>query len=314
MAELPLYDQARSDAKPSDDGHFGLWWERFFNGYPNGWKHDISDPSRKEVVRKEWATNKESWLRQFDGKKVGLERDLKAACERQKALCEHMNGEARTFSMTWHFATGLGLPHPMENGFLWHPTLGTPYLPGSAVKGLVRSWVEEWEDPPETDAGRKERLARLYRWFGSEAKDPKDRRAERATGFVPPTKGTRADQDTEAGGFIFFDALPTMNPILKADVMTPHMDKWYEAGANRPGEADTTPADWHDPRPVQFLVVDKPEFQFAIAPRTEEAKGELQEVLDALTYALEWLGTGAKTAVGYGQGVISENRAKGYTP
>jgi CRISPR-associated protein Cmr6 len=41
----------------------------------------------------------------------------------------------------------------VENGFLWHPTLGVPYLPGAAVKGLVRAYVEHWDD--RLDGGRQ---------------------------------------------------------------------------------------------------------------------------------------------------------------
>src|ERR1035441_6966625 len=33
------------------------------------------------------------------------------------------------------FSTGRS--HPVENGFVWHPTLGVPYLPGSSIKGLI---------------------------------------------------------------------------------------------------------------------------------------------------------------------------------
>lgn len=296
MDGLPLYDQVRADVSLATGGHSGLWWERFFDGFPEGWK-----PT--EQTKKTWTENKENWLRRFDGKEVGGGRAIELACQRLQSLCKGIDGDTRTFTMTWHFATGLGLPHPMENGLLWHPTLGTPYLSGSAVKGLVRTWVEEWENFPATDVGKVERLARLYRWFGSEAKDPKERRKERADRFVPPTLGTRSDQDTEAGGFIFFDALPTAPPVLKADVMTPHMSDWYELGGKE-AEAEMlqpSPADWHDPVPVQFLVVDRPSFQFAIAPRTAQAKAELNDVFTALTCALEWLGAGAKAAVGYGQ-------------
>ena len=37
----------------------------------------------------------------------------------------------------------------MENGFAWHPTLGTPYLPGSSVKGLTKSWAQGEQQCPE---------------------------------------------------------------------------------------------------------------------------------------------------------------------
>ena len=84
--------------------------------------------------------------------------------------------------------------------------------------------------------------------------------------------------------------------------MTPHMGEWYAEGAGRPGERDTIPGDWHDPVPVQFLVASRPRFQFALAPRpgAADAAADLPDLVQALGDALEWLGAGAKTAVGYG--------------
>jgi len=53
-----------------------------------------------------------------------------------------LGGEFAVFATDWHFVTGMGSSHPAENGFSWHPVLGTPYLPGAGVKGLLRAWME----------------------------------------------------------------------------------------------------------------------------------------------------------------------------
>ncbi|WP_240905533.1 type III-B CRISPR module RAMP protein Cmr6 [Thiorhodococcus mannitoliphagus] len=156
----------------------------------------------------------------------------------------------------------------------WHHTLGVPYLAGSAVKGLVRAWVEVWDDSLDDE----QRQQRLVTWFGS------------------------LDQ---AGAFLFFDALPIAPVNLRADVMTPHMGKWYEQGGEIQDwrhEPDKVPADWHAPVPVPFLVASKPQLLFGIAPRHRDCpKEELDAVFKALKQALDWLGAGSKTAVGYGQ-------------
>ncbi|MBU0500421.1 MAG: type III-B CRISPR module RAMP protein Cmr6 [Gammaproteobacteria bacterium] len=277
----PLYYDAQAPASVNH-GHRGLWFDRFFNRYSEEWKLD--------------DTAKKGWIDTVTVGKAGDREQCEAAVQRISTLCSALCGESRVYAASWHLTTGLGNPHPVENGFLWHPTLGTPYIAGSAVKGLVRAWVESWQGFDDEN----DRPATLYRWFGSEDKDPIERKKRRAAGFNPPSQGQ--DLDTEAGGFIFFDALPVEPVTLKADVMTPHMGKWYEKGGeiNSVNEAERIPADWHDPVPVCFLVADRPIFLFAIAPRTKVAIGELDEVMNALGQALEWLGAGAKTAVGYG--------------
>jgi len=40
-------------------------------------------------------------------------------------------------------ATGLGNPHPVENGFTFSHPHGVPYIPGSSVKGIIRRAAEE---------------------------------------------------------------------------------------------------------------------------------------------------------------------------
>lgn len=286
----PLYGQGQPNACRELDGHKGLWYDRFFNGYPAHWQ-----PDRDKESKEAWAKAKTDWVNTAAGK-AGDRKQCEAAGQRISTLCSALCGKSRVYAATWHLATGLGNPHPVENGFLWHPTLGTPYIAGSAVKGLVRAWVEAWQGFDD----ERVRLDTLYRWFGSEDKDPVERKERRAAGFNPPSQGQ--DLDTEAGGFIFFDALPVEPVTLKADVTTPHMGDWYMEGGkiDSPNQAKRIPADWHDPVPVCFLVADKPKFQFAIAPRSRAFIQEIDDVMDALGQALEWLGAGAKTAVGYG--------------
>lgn len=255
---LPLYCHHQAPATMPEGGHRGLWYERFFDRYDANW-------TIPETAKTQWV--------QDNAQRAGVTSDLEEAVQRHLALITALGGRGAVFATDWHFATGLGLPHPVENGFAWHHTLGVPYFAGSAVKGLVRAWVEIWDDTLDETA----RQQRLDTWFGTLKR---------------------------AGTFLFFDALPIQPVRLRADVMTPHLGKWYEQGGKIEDwhrEPEKVPADWHAPVPVPFLVAQKPQLLFGIAPRRPEFTGELTEVFSALKHALDWLGAGAKTAAGYGQ-------------
>ncbi len=257
---FPLYRELQAPLAPNPDTmHMGLWFERFFHGYETDFA----------AVDKE---GRSAWLRQFDIKQVGARSELQVKAEKIQQLAASQGGQARIYQCTAPFVTGMGNPHPLENGFTWHPTLGMPYLPGSAVKGLARAAVElayQGEDKP----------ALLKRWFGTEAK-----------GDVPEA----------SGNFIFLDALPVEPCALVPEVMTPHMGKWYEKGGKTPTAKDTQPGDWHSPVPVGYLTARNLQLQFAVTPRPGVAADALEQVWQALDYALQWLGAGGKTAQGFG--------------
>jgi CRISPR-associated protein Cmr6 len=254
------------------DGHAGLWYDRFFNKYDNNWQ-----------VPKD-SSGKLAWINTVKGIVGGPAVAL--FTERQKNLVDALDGKTSLFKTDWHFATGLGNNHPVENGFAWHTTLGVPYLTGAAVKGLLRAWCEQWATGFDADKCRL--------WFGP------------SLGELDPEKNSGIKkQGPVAGELIFFDALPTGQVELKPDVMTPHMGDWYEKG-DKPLEKDkkegsNVPADWHSPVPVFFLVVAPGQmFQFSVAKRPK-SDIDVDDVMKELEQALTYLGAGAKTAVGYGR-------------
>jgi CRISPR-associated protein Cmr6 len=251
---MPLYKDLDSP-KLEENSHHGLWYERFFDQYDNQWK--VKDEGKKE------------WVRNTCLKNCGNLEALKLYRQRRLQLVKSLNGDYQIFDTTWNFVTGLGLAHPVENGFAWHPTLGVPYLAGSAVKGLMRAWLE-WE---EVDSGV------VDLWLGSED-----------------------EGEESAGKLIFFDAVPVKPVELTADVMTPHLGKWYENGGDLENlqQVERIPADWHDPVPIPFLAVKNASFLFAIAPRCLDSQDLVNPALKELSEALDWLGAGAKTAAGYG--------------
>lgn len=279
----PLYQEAEKYPEKKDHNK-GLWFERFFNKYDENWgiQKEIKDFQEE---------GKKAWISQATNGDCGKQDSLDIAINQQKNLCRSLGGEVKAFKAEWHFATGLGNAHPVENGFTWHPTLGTPYLSGASVKGLVRAYIETWaglEKPEIREVCR--------RWFGSESKKPKEQNKE---------------NPSEAGAYIFFDAIPIKPVTLACDIMTPHMKDWYAKGdqiSDVTKNSDSLPADWHNPVPIPFLVVKEGSFLFCVAPRQlldvdakKLAEEELPDVMRALCNALEYMGAGAKTAVGYGR-------------
>lgn len=248
-----------------DNANKGLLFERFYSGY----EADFTIVAGQDGVE----LNKLVGL-------CGRKEELASAAARRVQLAGTLQGEFGVFRTDWNFVSGMGNAHPVENGFSWHPVYGTPYLPGSSVKGLLRAWMEEWANAEQS---KEERTALIHEWFGRDA-------------------GKQGAKDSgKAGDLIFFDALPVEQPCVSVDIMTPHMSKWYEQGGERI-TPDSQPGDWHNPVPIPFLVASNARFVFAIAPRTPQAKaaGLAREAMEHLKHALAWLGAGAKTAAGYG--------------
>lgn len=254
---LPLYSSVREQS-PRNTPNAGLLHDKFFDQYQSDW-------GTKEEGEKE--AGKQRWLVQMAGERRGVGQQLEAYRGRMVDLLARHDQEPLPYKLGSDFVTGLGRKHPVENGFVWHATLGTAYLPGSSVKGIVRAWAEQWEGIDK---------AELKRIFGSEGKQ---------------------DAGFRVGSVTFLDAVPASPVRLKVDIMTPHFSPYY---GDQNG--DTPPADWHSPIPIPFLVVaEGATFVFGIMPRKLEDAPDCEKAWKWLKEALEWTGAGAKTAAGYGR-------------
>ena len=246
----------------ADGGNAGLFWGKFFDGF----NRDFTDFADKE-------TSKRDFVKKFTGNR-GDANAINSIALRQIQLTEQLGGV--WFVATNHdaspFVTGTGNSHPVENGFLWHHTLSVPYMQGSAVKGIMRSWLE---NQLGYGVDEDDNHSELKRYFGSE---------------------TKFSSDNQAGDLIFFDALPIAQPRLKVEVMTPHMGDYYA------DKGKTAPADWHSPNPIPLLVVEHISLLFCIAPRNGKINtDELAQLKTALQNALANMGAGAKTQTGFGR-------------
>lgn len=261
---LPLYNSATENPPRFEaNGHAGLWFDKFCNQwFVEGATWSMSSRSS------DTGGPKLKWINTLAGKSVGVHDQIKECASRVVRLVESRGGICTVFTTESRFVTGLGRSHPVENGFAWHPTLGTPYLPGSSVKGMVRAWAEQETDPRP----------------GSEELD-------RLLG-----------KHNSAGNICFLDALPIKPVKLEADVMTPHYAGW--------SGKDDPPGDWRSPTPIPFLTTAAgTSFLFGIIPLRYVSCQDLLLVESWLQDALEWVGAGAKTAIGYGRLARDEERA-----
>lgn len=194
---------------------------------------------------------------------------------------------------------GLGNQSIFETGITLHHTYGIPYIPGQAIKGVLRNYIiQEHFNAVEEDAMACKEFLLI---FGGKNEDDSDLNA--------------------CGKVIFMDSFPCSCSKfkLKKDIMTPHYGNYYKDDSRNslPNDSDT-------PNPIPFLVVEKNgnrdlEFEMNIRidksilnkPWNENNKMTIKEFLiDNLVDALNFYGLGAKTSVGYGYFDIDKNEAQ----
>lgn len=108
-------------------------------------------------------------------------------------------------------------------------------------------------------------------------------------------KDTKPGEQGRSGGVVFLDALPLCWPRLDIDIITRHHD------AEKLSE-QAVPLDADEPNPLHFLTVAPNEtFVFRLLPTRAATQAALDLAWSWLAAALDVLGAGAKTAVGYGQ-------------
>ncbi|OGA54707.1 MAG: type III-B CRISPR module RAMP protein Cmr6, partial [Betaproteobacteria bacterium RIFCSPLOWO2_12_FULL_62_13] len=115
-------------------------------------------------------------------------------------------------------------------------------------------------------------------------------------------------EDASRGALRFFDVVPEIaGKGLGVDIMNPHYGDYYQAKRTTAYPNGTTPHDAGSPVPVFFLVVPQgSKFIFVVdCPREHRLPEALRirwrdMIRAAFTHAFDWLGFGAKTAVGYG--------------
>ncbi len=203
---------------------------------------------------------------------------LKALLARQQTYADTVPEDRRHIiegRSTSPFATGLGLEHPVENGFAFLSPYGLPYLAGSGVKGVLRRAAEELDLDGELPVGT------VLTLFGHEDAN-----------------------DARRGALTCWDVFPAPSKDeMVVEIMTPHFSHYYHPEKGK--EHLATPHDAGKPNPIPFLAVPAGSaFRFVITCEPGLLGADIPEwkaVLDKIIrHAFDWLGFGAKTAVGYG--------------
>lgn len=269
---LPDYlgKQARFDDCPP--GHrFGLYFD--------GWETDWRKPTNKTPAFSKVADSLPAHSRAA----------LEALRKRQYTLAQGLGENVFRYParLTAPLATGLGNEHPLENGFAFLNPHGLPYLAGSGVKGVIRRAAEELASGEwgET-AGWNDDAIRIL--FGPGEEDPE--------------RDTRARRGALMFWDLFFQPTSEKTPLLAVEIMTPHHTGYLQGNG--------TPHANEQPNPIPFLAVAagcECTLYVQCNPTLIPAEADTLRtdwpalLAAAVEHAGEWMGFGAKSAVGYGR-------------
>lgn len=211
---------------------------------------------------------------------VEVPEGYKSAFETRKQSLEHLDGgfaggltRFYRLQLAGRAVIGIGAASVRETSLSLLRPWGLPYIPGSALKGLVSHLAHdaggEWAKPakPGDPAGAQHRSL-----FGDLSC---------------------------AGAVTFHDGWwePGQSFPVVADTVTVHHSEYYRG--------ESPPLDSDEPNPVGFLSTTG-SYQVALSGPSEA----LDVVAALLKQALEERGIGAKTSAGYGRGTVQEARSE----
>lgn len=177
---------------------------------------------------------------------------------------------------------GLGGASVYENDITLHHTYGIPYIPGQALKGVLRNYMINKYVEDIHNLNKKANLF-ITDIFG----------------------GDSSEEMSSKGKIIFLDSYPEGAFKIDVDVMTPHHKNYYT------DNVDSFARDDDGVIPIKFWVADGKEdeelkFTFNVAidqKLIQDYKDEknIEAIIkEDLKEALYYIGIGAKTALGYG--------------
>lgn len=206
---------------------------------------------------------------------------------------------------------GFGNHSVFEADITLHHTYGIPYIPGSALKGVLRNFIIQEYFMKCSDICKKECSGQYQR------------NANNDELFIKIFGGKNEKGESLQGRTIFMDSFPDKKVTIEREVMTPHHQEYYEGSEELPLDKDRT-------IPINFLAVKGQDVKYIINIGIDktinnkiigkdiitndeilakyENKTIHEFISENLTAALEFHGIGAKTSVGYGYFNINSNK------
>jgi CRISPR-associated protein Cmr6 len=308
IAAVPAYIPEKLFAEASPGLRFGMYlklWGVNRRSRALLWTtHDLGyeQRGRDQLEREVQYENKRSALDAACALNDADRRTLQARATRQRLLAEPRErsgaGLILEAKAVAPFTTGLGNEHPLENGFAFLNPYGLPYLPGSGVKGVVRQAACELASGDWGEAGGWNREENYPRKIGKEVI---------VLSLIDVLFGRETpsgESEHVRGALSFWDVFPQIDgDRLLVEVMTAHQGHYYQE--------KQTPHDSGSPNPINFLTIPpRSRFTFCVlcdmahlqrlAPAVADTDRWRGLVDAAFRHAFQWLGFGAKTAVGYG--------------
>ena len=197
---------------------------------------------------------------------------------------------------------GHGNASASDVGLTVHRTWGTPVIPGTAVKGLLASYIDAVYGPDVScsEPARAGWTAPTWSGFNVEKAPGEWHALIFGSPAVPSDDRYRHGL---RGSITFHDALyiPSGHRPYEPDVLTVHQKPYYD------GHGSEWPNDWNAPVPVPFLTV-RPGVRFLLV--LEGPPRATKVAMEMLVEALRKWGIGAKTAAGYGAMTCDREKSK----
>lgn len=217
--------------------------------------------------------------------------------------------KAVPLSTSSRLIVGLGSTSVLETSIRLHHIYGVPYIPSSALKGLLRAYkmweLSDWDDIElfrafeiaikiiyeKCNEPKKEFAEKLMKLEEKDLKpedqillENREKIIEKQEALFPLLSifGTQSHKGT----LIILDAYPEKFDGFDIDIMNPHYPDYYQG--NEP------PSDWQNPIPIKFLTIPAgTKFNFYFVNPYDGLETDLKEAFNVF-------GIGAKAALGYG--------------
>ncbi len=170
-----------------------------------------------------------------------------------------------------------GLKGEMKLGLSFDYTTGLPYIPGSSIKGILRSVFPNSFSKADKEF-KKSRIAYIRDILGNQELNVDELEAELFEG-----KGSESIYKRDIFMDAFITDVPSDGRFLENDYITPHNNKPLK-----------------NPNPIQFLKV-LPEVTITFHFRLNKGTISAEQKKKLFEQILKDIGVGAKTNVGYGQ-------------